>query len=240
MSVFLSGERRIPSMTGCSGALRQALCLFCISACFLSSGIFAERILIDGVAAVVGRRVLTLREVDAEGRMILIQRAGAQGADREMDDAFRRSVLEYLIVQELLVQEARRGYGIVIREADIEVELNGLQTKFESPEAFQKATSQLGLSEENLRATFRRELIVKAFLNQVLDFETEISNREAATYLREHQGALADVPDASKVQAAKRALRMQLRDAQFTRLVAELRRNQEIRVIAAYGTEPTR
>ena len=205
-----------------------------------NSPIQAERVLIDGVAAVVGRRVLTLREVDAEGRMILVQRVGARGAEQDIDDSFRNSVLDYLIVQELLVQEARRGYGIAIREAEIEDELKALVAKFESVDVYQRITAQLGLSEENLRAMFRRELIVKSFLNQVLDFEDEISNQEAAAYLREHKGAMQDVPEASKVQAAKLALRNQLRDAQFARLVAELRRNQEVRIVASYGKEAPR
>lgn len=210
---------------------------WCLLVSLCAVPVQAERVLIDGVAAVVGRRVITLREVETEGQLLLVQRVGERRTDGPVDDAFRKSVLDYLIVQELLALEARRGYGIVVREAEVEQEVIRFQNKFKDLQVYRNTLSSLDISEESLRAVLRRELVVKAFLNRVLHFEREVTNQEVATFLREHPSALVDIPPASQMQAAKRLIRTEMRDAQFARLVDELKRNQEIRLIAAYAKE---
>lgn len=194
----------------------------------------AERTLVDGVAAVVGRRVITRTDVDTEGRVVLVNRAGMKGLEQPIDDAFRRSVLDYMVVQELLVQEAQRVHGVVIPESEVDKGLAAFKGRFGDDDAFRAFLGSVGADEEGVRTIVRRDLTVQALLSRVLVAKTP-EDDEIRRWLEGSTPFLPGAAQETRVRAAKDAIVREQREQLFVAYVEELKGRTEVRVVAAFG-----
>lgn len=192
-------------------------------------------VLVDGVAAVVDRRVLTLREVDLEARIILVRRAGEGGARQALDDDLRRGVLSYLVVQELLAAEARRTPGLLVREADVDKGVATFRARFLEDASYARFLAVHGVDEEELRAVIRRDLLVEALLAKVLGAPEVVADADADAYLAAHPDLAAGAPWDERRQAARDAVRRERRDRRFAAYVEERKRDVDVRLLAPYA-----
>jgi hypothetical protein len=193
----------------------------------------AKPVLMDGVAAVVGRRVITRSEVETEGRVVLVNRAGQKGLDQPIDDAFRRSVLDYLVVQELLVQEARRGHGVIAAENEVDRGVAAFKARFETDDAFRRFLVEAAVDEETVRTIVRRDLSVQALLARTLEIP-DPSDQDVRRYLLAHPGAFAGAAPAARSRAASDLLRRERREKVFAEYVEQLKSRVEVRVVAEF------
>lgn len=194
----------------------------------------AEPVLIDGVAAVVGRRVITRTEVETEGRMVLVNRAGQKGLEQPIDDAFRKSVLDYLLVQELLVQEARRVHGLAVAEVDVDKGVAAFRQRFGEDNAFRDFLAETGSDEEAVRTIVRRDLTVQALLARVLEVEAP-GAEEVSAWLGAHPTFLDGASDDARVRGAHEQLLKLRREERFAAFVEELKERTELRVVAEWA-----
>lgn len=74
-------------------------------------------------------------------------------------DEILRGAIDQLVVYTLLSQESRKR-GIKVEEAEIEVKMTQLRGQFPTPEAFQKALKDRGMTIETLRKDARVDLSV--------------------------------------------------------------------------------
>lgn len=206
--------------------------------CFTAASAHAERVLLDGVAAVVGRRVITRTEVETEGRMVLVNRAGAKGLAQPIDDSFRKSVLDYLVVQELLVQEARRVHGLAISEAEVDRGVAAFKARFDDAEQYAAFLKETGADEEAVRTIVRRDLTVRALMARIMGPEPDLSEEDVRRYLKAHPQLLAKEAPEVRRQAAREALAKEAREARFSAYVDELKKRTEVRIVADYGPSP--
>lgn len=128
--------------------------------------------LVDRVAAVVGDTAVLLSEVREE-----ILRARSQGLEVPSDPAARdslmRRVLNNLIEERMLLQEARRS-GITVGDAQldqaVEQQFERIRSNFPSTEAFRKAVEETGQNmyqyRQMLRAEARKTLTIQRFIEQ--------------------------------------------------------------------------
>ena len=72
----------------------------------------------------------------------------------------KKDILENLIDQELLYQESQKQ-GIAITDQAIDDQLAGIKKRFPSEEEFQKALSQMQISEADVRTQIRRGIAIK-------------------------------------------------------------------------------
>lgn len=194
----------------------------------------AERTLVDGVAAVVGRRVITRTDVETEGRVVLVNRAGMKGLEQPIDDAFRKSVLEYMVVQELLVQEARRVHGVVIPESEVDKAVAVFRARFPSSEDFRAFLGSVASDEEAVRTIVRRDLTVQALLSRVLVVGTPTSE-DVRRWLEKNPAFLEGAADETRLRAAEDALVREAREQRFERYVEELKGRTEVRLLASFA-----
>lgn len=194
----------------------------------------AERNLVDGVAAVVGRRVITRTEVETEGRVVLVNRAGMKGLEQPTDDAFKKSVLEYMVVQELLVQEARRVHGVVIPESEVDKAVAAFRERFPSSDDFRAFLASVASDEEAVRAIVRRDLTVQVLLSRVLVVPSPTSE-EVRRFLEKNPAFLEGAASETRLRAAEDALIREAREERFERYVEELKARTEVRVVATFG-----
>lgn len=182
----------------------------------------SSRTAIDGVAAVVERRVITTSEVDAEARLALLEKAGADVAAGHLDAQLEKAVLDSMVAQELLALEARRT-GVAVREIDIDKSVAAVRAHFDDADAARTFFTRFGIDEELLRGRARRDLAAGALLEKTFA-DVKVSDDEADAYLTEHK----DLVDRAM---AKRALDKARRDARFAALMKRLAAHVEVRVV---------
>lgn len=213
--------------------LAGALIVVMLASVTLAEAAYAQRTLVDGVAAVVGRRVITRTDVETEGRVVLVNRAGIKGLEQPIDDAFRKSVLDYMVVQELLVQEARRVHGVVIPESEVDKGVAAFRGRFDDTAAFRAFVASVGADEEAVRTIVRRDLTVQALLSRVLVVGTP-TDADVRRWLEKNPTFLAEVAPETRQRAAGDALVREAREERFIRYVEELKGRTEVRVVATF------
>lgn len=195
-----------------------------------------DRRLIDGVAAVVERRVITLSEVEIEGKVFLYARAGRIGLDQALDDAFRRKVLDYIIVQELLLQEAQRREGTIASEDEVDRALRALEERNNDGSPLRSALKGLGADEETLRNIMRRDLTVQAWTGVILALPP-LSDNEVRAWLEAHPEHLPDADDAHRLRTAREPATQARRASRFDEHIRQLRASADLRIVARFLEE---
>jgi parvulin-like peptidyl-prolyl isomerase len=150
------------------------------------------------VAATVNGEPIYTAEVDRYVREI-----GARfGVDFSKGDAARqrqqvaRSVLDQLIERTLILQEARRT-GRLASDAAVEDRLRQIAQAFPSPEEFDRALQQQGVSRAELRDRVRFELTVRRILDDLR--VPAPTDQEARAYFQAHREAF-DEPERVRVR----------------------------------------
>ncbi len=153
---------------------------------------------IPAVAATVNGEPIYTAEVDRYVREI-----GARfGVDFSKGEAARqrqqvaRSVLDQLIERTLILQEARRT-GRLASDAAVEDRLRQIAAAFPSPEEFDRALRQQGVSRAELRERARFELTVRRILDDLR--VPAPTDQEARAYFEAHREAF-DEPERVRVR----------------------------------------
>lgn len=200
----------------------------------LGPSALAAPVLVDGVAASVGRQVITLSEVDLEARLLLVQRGGVLGIDAPIDDALRAKVLEYLIVQEALVRESNRRGGVLIAEREIDRVIAARRAKLLSADNYDRLLVSLRADEERLRTIVRRDLIVTALLDAALP-KANVTDNEVTAFLLSNADFLPTAPAPFRRQKAKERIAAERKQAAFDTFTKALLKTVEVRRIATYA-----
>lgn len=109
-----------------------------------------------------------------------LQRSGIPAGHADKNgkvDEFRKQVLDRLIDEELLFQEAKNHKMLVGKEV-VDAEIEKARAQFPTPEAFTEALTKNKLSEAGLRAVFSRKLTIQAFVEDVVAKGVAISDAE--------------------------------------------------------------
>lgn len=194
------------------------------------------RVPVDGVAAVVERRVITVSEVDAEARLALLARATPTSGEPDLptgpvDAKLKRAVLDTMVAHELLALEARRK-GVVVREADVDAAVASVRASFASADVARAFFARFGIDEELLRGRARRDLLAAAQLQGALA-DIKVTEQEARAYLEIDIGLADGRPLPERVAAARAALLAARREERTAQVVADIARGVEVRVVAA-------
>ena len=132
-----------------------------------------------GVVAKVNGVGLSKAEFDRNWEYFL-QRSGIPAGHADKDGKvvdLRKQVLDRLIDEELLFQEAKNSKKLVGKDL-VEAEIEKARSQFPTPEAFTAALTQNKLSEETLRTVFSRNLSIQAYVDDVLAKGAEVSDAE--------------------------------------------------------------
>ncbi|MBI4457203.1 MAG: SurA N-terminal domain-containing protein [Acidobacteria bacterium] len=137
--------------------------------------------IVDRVAAVVNDRVITLSDV--EWSFIYSQTALPDDAAKRKKATDDR--LNQMIEQELAAQEVEKEPSFVLREEEVAAELKKLELRHGGREKLESEAGQMGLSQDQLRLTIRRQLSVLKFIDLRIRPFVIVLPDEIATYYRE-------------------------------------------------------
>jgi peptidyl-prolyl cis-trans isomerase SurA len=188
---------------------------------------------IDRIAAVVERQVITLSELN----QMLALRFFAQNSG-ESTDAYRRRVLDSMIVQLLRYRDVERFGAQDVSKDAIEARLTEISKRFSSREEFEATVARLELSLDEVRALVKRQLQVEAYIDErfsplifvSLD-EIEKYYRETWTVQRRERGLpVSPLPDVrEEIRDLLRAARLQVEIEKWT---TQLRSRANVDILA--------
>ena len=209
--------------------MRKLFLLFVLAS--LAGG--ARAAVVDRIAAVVDRQVLTVSEVN---QMVQL-RFFARPADRS-DDDYRRDVLDSLIAQALRFRDVERFGAEDIPKDSIEARVQEMIRRFASPAEFDAAVARAELTPDEVRALVKRQLQVEAYIQERFSPLIYIANDDIETYYRgpwtaqRRQRGLA-VPPLEQVREEIRSLLKSTRlQEEIEKWTAQLRARANVDVYA--------
>jgi peptidyl-prolyl cis-trans isomerase SurA len=144
----------------------------------LLSGALAQAELVDRIVAIIDRDVVTLSEAEQAGE-IARARTGASEPEPLI------SIVERLIESRLVEREVERFTGEPVSPELVDGALREVRDRFSSETAFREMLAGSGLSEEELRATLRRQIGVARYLEQRFRPLTFVTEEQIEAYYRD-------------------------------------------------------
>lgn len=141
----------------------------------------------QAIAATVNSTAISFYTLDQAFRNFLSQYDSKtlSSWDEETFNLIRRLVLENLINNELLYQEAR-ARRVRVSSRDIQEEVERIRAQFPSENEFRRYLEYQGLTLPALRESIRRELMIRK-LTESLVADLPIPDEEVTKYYQEHQ-----------------------------------------------------
>lgn len=199
---------------------------------------------LDAIVAIVDESVITRRELDRRINLVTVDFRKSQ---RRLppDDVLRRQVLEALISDSLLLQEASRR-GIKITESQLNQAMQRVARQNQMTLSdFRRALLADGINYEEYRNAVHREMIIGALRNQYSQRNASISDAEVDEFLEQSGGdntsyeyrlshILLSVPDAATPEQVSSAQQM------AQRILARLDQGEEFDQLAnTFSTSAT-
>ena len=138
----------------------------------------------DSMIAKVNGTPITSGQVEQELRNIVAQYQNNVPPDQlqQLQPKLRTQALENLINTQLLFREADRR-GIKPSSEAINTELDGIISRFPSPEAFQQQMTKVGISREQMVKDIEQQLKVTALVKEALvAVETTVTDEEVSQF----------------------------------------------------------
>jgi peptidyl-prolyl cis-trans isomerase SurA len=135
--------------------------------------------IVDRIAAVIDRQVITLSEVNQMVAIRFFPRTPKQS-----DDDYRRAVLEGLIAQALRYRDVERFGAMDIPKDSIEARVTEISRRFASPAELDAALAKVELTPDELRALVKRQLQVEAYIQERFSPLVFIPNEEIEAYYK--------------------------------------------------------
>lgn len=146
-------------------------------------------ILIDKVVAIVNDEVITLSELQQEGKP-LIQRMREELQKQDPEDQLQiteRQILDALILRRLQIQEAAKQHIVVDQDqVTAAIEQIKKQNGITSDVAFAQALKHQNLTPEDLKTKVWEQLVVEALLVRNVRNSVVVSEEEVTQYYQEH------------------------------------------------------
>ncbi len=142
----------------------------------------AEMVSLDAIVAIVDESVITRRELDSRTRLVRtdFEKAGRRLPD---DDTLRRQVLEVLINESLLLQEAKRR-GIRITDSQLNQTMQRLARQNNlSLSDFRLRLIDDGVDYDEYRESVRRELTMSTLGRQYAQRNASVSDAEVDDFI---------------------------------------------------------
>ena len=155
---------------------------------------------LDGVAAVVAGEPIFDSEVDEQVYLFFMQ-SGAR-PDSMQQLAARKDILDRLVDEKLIVQEAKRKQ-VVVADSELIHQVDDAvaeaKQRLGGDSGYQAELSREGITESDLRERYRgeirRQLLANQLLHKELNLKMEVSPVEAEAYFKANPGDFPKRPE---------------------------------------------
>jgi len=139
----------------------------------------APAAIVDRIAALIDRQVITVSEVSQMAEIRFFPRKAGQS-----DDDYRHVILESLIAQALRFRDVERFGAEDIPKDSIESRFLDIQKRFSAAADFAAAMQRAELSPDEVRALVKRQLQVEAYIQERFAPMIFVSTDEIEAYYR--------------------------------------------------------
>ncbi len=133
------------------------------------------------VVATVNGVAISRAEVEQAARMLLAQSRTPAPTDPDQQRKVQDAALNLLIDQELLYQAAK-GLSVADLDKQVEDKFNAAQARFGSPEAFQQALGQAGLTGQAFKDRLARDLLIASYIDQEVTAKITLAPEQAKQF----------------------------------------------------------
>jgi len=130
---------------------------------------------------------------------------------------YGRQVLEDLIVEKLIVQEAEKK-GITVLPQDIDQSLQKIKNQLGDQTDFESLLSLQGIK----KADFENQLKIQILVRKLLEREINLSDEEVANFIKENRKTMATTTQAELETEARERLTNQIINLRLNSWVGEL------------------
>lgn len=170
---------------GQKGSTSALMLLACVCWCVGLAGCKSEAVPADAMAKVNGR-MISRSQVEARYRMELGSMGNA-AAPADKGDSLRLAVLQQLITEEMLQQQAERLHVAATRE-EVEERFDDLRASF-SKEDFDAQLKTSQVSTDDLKQQIRRVRSQEKLFNMVINSKIRVTDGDISNYYATHKEA---------------------------------------------------
>lgn len=149
-----------------------------------------------GTVATVNDVAISQEEVDVNFEQFLqmYEAYGVDTSDETLQINLRNSILESLIIQELLVQEAENR-GIEVSEEEVATQVQAIKDAYYEGDndAYEAALAESGYTAESYANAVREELLIKAFQDELVNHPEVVDVASARHILVDTEEEALDV-----------------------------------------------
>lgn len=172
-------------------------CLLVVLSVWGGSAAAADRLVIDKVAAVVNEDVITLSEVQKEGRP-LIQRIRQEVSEDVLASQMQitqRQILDALILRRLQLQEAKKE-GVVVDRTQVTATVDRIKKEngFTSDAELADALVQENITLDEFKTKVWEQMVVENLLSVKVRTSVVLSEEEIAQYYQGHRTEYEQFP----------------------------------------------
>ncbi|MFZ5798225.1 MAG: peptidylprolyl isomerase [Desulfobulbus sp.] len=157
-------------------------------ALFFSLPVLARADMVDRVVAIVNDEVITLSEVNEEGKAVL-QRVAENVPASQLEDALqeaRKTVIEKMIEKKIMLQEAEKA-NISVSDEEVQMALDRiLERNATSTEQLQEEIARLGMTEAQFRENLKQQVLSSKLVNLEIRSKVIIPEDKIIDYYDTH------------------------------------------------------
>ena len=181
------------------------------------------------IVAVVNGDEITWAELESRAsQMKMMYEMQGEAVTPEMEDRIREMVLDNMIDEILLLQEALRQ-GFDVTEEEIDEAYEDIVARYDSEEELKSLLHEDGMTVEDLRDQIREQLIIMGYIDEYVEQELgeeglEVTEEDVRELYERYSAQMEDFPEYDEVESY---LREELEDQRYydaiSQLVADLR-----------------
>lgn len=183
----------------------------------------------EKVVAKVNGKKITEKEFNTRIEQFILTQYGLElesEAGQNFKEMYQKDILENMINEELLLQEATKR-ETPVDEKKLEESMQQLKAKFPTEKAFEDRLKALKMTKEDLEESFRRSMLIQGLMDEVTK-EITAPSTDPKTYYNENKESFL-MPETVDVRhilvntekEAKDIIKLLDKGEDFTKLVAE-------------------
>ncbi len=201
---------------------------------------YGERV--DGIAALVNKKVITFSQVEAAKEQILAQ----EGFSVEDDEAARREKVIVFLIEKELVRQRAEELGVLVTSDELDAALNDISQRnnFVSDDQLKAAVNQEGRTWDEFLEDIREQIKVAKLMSREVRSQVQVSDDEIKSYYDEHADDFVQAPESAhirqillKVAPGATEAEIQAVEAQALTILQELRSGADFTTMAAQFSE---
>jgi peptidyl-prolyl cis-trans isomerase SurA len=190
-----------------------------------------QEVLVDDVVAVVNRHVITRSEIRQEAALVLVEQGGDRSLKRETTPEFLMKVMELLINQRVLLDEAQKVGVPQVSEEQRERLLMIFRRRFSDPEIYARFLYAHDISEDEIGDILVRHYRVERLKERKLRVMPEVTREEVRQYYEKHRIELGNASFELVAEAIRLKLLTRQREKELARWIWDLRKRAEVKVL---------